>query len=148
MAATNADIVRRWNELTTSWASARMGRDELMEEMAELFEPDFEYVPVQKFPDSAPCRGIADFVDWVTRYDEAWIWHFEVEKVFPFGDDRAAVRGTLHAEGRTSGLAQSGAMYEAYWFRDGLVRRFEQHLTEEGTIAALGLRGDLLETAR
>jgi hypothetical protein len=147
VAAASVEIVQRWNKLTISWASGEIGRDELEEQMAELFEPAFEYVPVQKFPDSTPCHGIAEFVDWVTRYDQAWIWHFEVEKVFSFGAERAAVRGTIHAEGRTSGLAQSGRMYEAYWFRGGLICRFEQHLTEKGTIAALGLTGELLETA-
>ena len=141
MSAENLEIVRRWLLTHTS--------EHLdAEAVAEFCDPDVDYYPARKFPEARPCHGREEFGRFLIRFREPWYrFEWEVQEVFDIGDERALAHITLHAEGRESGMNLEGDLYHCYWLRHGRFIRVEDHLTLEGALHALGLKGETLEDA-
>jgi hypothetical protein len=142
MSADNAEIARRWLEL----ASVRP--EEIHAVAAELWDPDADYYPVRKFPESRPCHGVEEVVEFLIRFRDAWSrYDFAINDVIEIADDRVLVCANLRAEGRGSGMKLEGDLYQCIWMRHGRFFRVEDHLTLKGALGAFGLEGATLEAA-
>ncbi len=136
------DLVRRWH------AGMSAGPAECLEVIANLCDPDVDFYPVKKFPESRPCHGKEEFSQFFERFWEGFPdTNFGLDETIPVGDDRVLACGHLRAAGRGSGIILEGSLYTCHWLRHGRFFRIENHLTLKGALAALGLRGDTLEGA-
>ena len=123
-------------------------RDRASERIADFWEPDGDYYPVRKFPESRPCHGPDEIRSFMAEYESAWEnYEFLVKEVHAVGDDRVFLHGYIRAEGRESGAALEGDIYQCFWLRHGRLFRQEDHLTKKGALRALGL-GDGSDGAR
>jgi hypothetical protein len=104
----------------------------------EFWEPDGDYYPVEKFPESRPCHGVEEIARFAREFQQAWE-HLDItiEAITPVGDDRVLVHTTLSAEGRGSGVRLEGQVYACFWLRNGRIVREEDHLTLSGALRAL-----------
>ena len=131
MSQENVEVVRRLMDLMRGRASERI---------ADFWEPDGDYYPVRKFPESRPCHGTDEIRSFMAEYESAWEnYEFLVKEVQAVGDDRVFLHGYIRAEGRESGAALEGDIYHCFWLRHGRLFRQEDHLTKEGALRALGL---------
>ena len=134
MSQENVEVVRRLMD--------RM-RDRDWARVADFWDPDGDYYPVRKFPESRPCHGPDELQRFMADWVAAWkSFEFVVKDVRPVGDDRVLLHGYIHAEGRESGLALEGDIYQCFWLRHGRLFRQEDHLTKKGAVRALGLDDD------
>ena len=139
MSRENVEVVLRLMDRMRDRASARI---------ADLWDPDGDYYPVRKFPESRPCHGPDEVQRFMAEYGAAWETHEWVLKdVRPVGDDRVFLHGYIRAEGRESGLALEGDIYHCFWLRHGRFFRQEDHLTKRGALRALGLDDDYPDDA-
>jgi hypothetical protein len=108
--------------------------------IARFCDPQSDYYPVQKFPESRPCHGLEDITHFVSEFFGAWDeFDYGIEAVTAVADDRVLVRTRLSGTGRGSGLDMVGQVFICFWLRNGLVFRQEDHLTLAGARTALGL---------
>jgi hypothetical protein len=113
------------------------------ERIADFWEPDGDYYPVRKFPESRPCHGPEEVQRFMAEYEAAWeSYEFVVKDVHPVGDDRVFLHGYIRAEGRESGVALEGDLFQCFWLRHGRLFRQEDHLTRRGALRALGFGDD------
>lgn len=134
MPADNAEIARRW------FAAMTAGPRETAAALPELWDPDADYYPVRKFPESRPCHGLEEVTEFVVPFLEAWSHsRWTIRDVIAIGDDRVLVCLNLSAEGRESGMSLEGDLYTCSWLRHGRFFRVEDHLTLKGALHALGL---------
>ena len=47
-------------------------RDRASERIADFWEPDGDYYPVRKFPESRPCHGPDEIRSFMAEYESAW----------------------------------------------------------------------------
>jgi hypothetical protein len=134
MSEENVEVVRRLMDIMRERASERI---------ADFWEPDGDYYPVRKFPESRPCHGPDEIRSFMAEYESAWQnYEFIVKDAQPVGDDRVFLHGYIRAEGRESGAALEGDIYQCFWLRHGRLFRQEDHLTKRGAMRALGLGDD------
>jgi len=101
---------------------------------------------VRRFPEAQPCHGLEAFRRFLDRFLDSYSQtEWVIRRVVEVGDDRVLVRATMRAEGRGSGLALEGDVYNCFWFRHGRFFRVEDHVTLKGALHALGLDGEALE---
>ena len=134
MSPDNVEIVRRsldqWNQ----------GVGAISAVVRETWEPNADYYPVRKFPDSRPRHGHDEITRWFSEFIEAWEFvEFVVKRIVAVGDDRVFTHATMNAEGRGAGLSLHGDIYHCAWLRNGRILRWEDHLTEQGALDALGV---------
>jgi SnoaL-like domain len=134
----NVEIVRGIFEATRAyWAGAGPWR----EMVGPFFEPDLDYYPVRKWPESHVCHGLDEVERFFDNWTEAWAEvDWELLAIEPVADDRVVLRARLVGSGRGSGLEMGGVVHFCYWVRNGRVFRQEDHLTEAGARRALGQR--------
>jgi hypothetical protein len=121
----------------------RMFAVSFWERMDEFWEPDGDYYPVRRFPESRPCHGVDEIVRFLRDYLQAWGGvEFEIKSITAVADDRVLARVNLVAEGRGSALNMEGEVFNCFWLRHGRIFRQEDHLTREGALHALGLGDD------
>src|SRR5919199_2574945 len=100
MSRENVEVVLR---LMDTW------RDRASERIADLWEPDGDYYPVRKFPESRPCHGPEEVQRFMAEYENAWeSYEFVVRDARAVGDDRVFLHGYIRAEGRESGVTLEG----------------------------------------
>ena len=134
MSRENVEVVRRMMDSL---------RDRASERIADFWDPDGDYYPVRKFPESRPCHGPDEIQSFMAEYESAWQnYEFIVKEARPVGDDRVFLHGYIRAEGRESGVALEGDIYQCFWLRHGRLFRQEDHPTKKGALRALGLRDD------
>ena len=135
MSQENVEVVRRLMDIM---------RDRAFERIADFWEPDGDYYPVRKFPESRACHGPDEIQSFMAEwYESAWEnYEFIVKEAHAVGDDRVFLHGYIRAEGRESGAALAGDLYLCFWLRHGRVFRQEDHLTKKGALRALGLGDD------
>ena len=122
--------------------------DALTDAFAELWDPDADYYPVRKFPETRPCHGLEELARFIEQFWEPFaVSEWIVLDLVPVGDDRVLARSSLRAEGRESGVRLEGDLYQCFWLRHGRIFRMEDHLTARGALHALGLSGESLEPA-
>jgi ketosteroid isomerase-like protein len=122
--------------------------EELRRSIADFWDPDADYYPARKFPDSQPCHGLNEISRFFGRFRETWLrYESAVKEVIEVDAERVFAHITLHAEGRESGVNLEGDLYQCFWFRHGRFLRLEHHLTLRGALHGLGLRGETLEAA-
>jgi hypothetical protein len=139
MSHDNAEIIRRMTEAVRAYWAGSGAWDELL---GPFYDPDVDYYPVRKWPNSGPYHGIEGLVSFFTDFDEAWERSgWEVEKITPVSDDRVLMKVVLSGAGRGSGMELAGDVYLCFWLRGGRIFRQEDHLTEEGARRGLGLAG-------
>jgi len=116
--------------------------------IAKFWDPDCDYYPVRKFPDAAPRHGREECSRFMAQFRETWV-RFEnpIKQLLPVGDDRVLALTTMRAEGPGSRVMMEGDLYYCVWLRHGLVLRWEDHLTLNGALYALGLHGDTPKAA-
>jgi hypothetical protein len=111
-------------------------------------DPDVDYHPVRKFPDTRPVHGREDWARWYQQYRAAWAsYELVANELIPVGDDGVLVCATLRAQGIGSGVTLEGELFQCFWLRDGRCHRVEDHLTLKGALHALGLDAETLEAA-
>jgi hypothetical protein len=138
----NVEIVRRFLD------QYRDAPNDIRSLAADFYEPDADFCPVRKFPETRPCHGVEEIARFQTEYRAAWDrYEMEVKNLIPVGDDRVLVCSVLQAEGRESGVKLEGDLYSCLWLRLGRCLRWEDHLTLKGALRALGLSGESLEAA-
>ncbi len=110
------------------------------ETIAPLYDPEIDYYPVRKFPDSKPCHGLSELRQFYDSYKEAWeSFEWKIVDVVAVGDDRVLAHLHMAGAGRGSGVTIAGDLYACYWLRAGRIFRHDDHLTEEGARRALGM---------
>ncbi|HEX4734124.1 MAG TPA: nuclear transport factor 2 family protein, partial [Thermoleophilaceae bacterium] len=129
MSQDNVEIVRRsldqWNK----------GAAAIADVVDESWEPNADYYPVRKFPDSQPSHGQDEITQWFAAFIDAWEFvEFVVKRIVAVGDDRVLAQATMNAEGRGTGLSLHGDIYHCAWLRNGRILRWEDHLTEAGAL--------------
>ena len=137
MSQENVEVVRRcYEELPHA-------QERLSDFIASYWEPDGDYYPVRKFPESRPCHGHGEIVAFLTDYLTACeSYEYESVAVTAIGEDRVLVHGRIATTGRESSMALEGDLYISSWLRHGRFIRVEDHLTEKGALYALGMSGD------
>lgn len=142
MSAENAEVARRWFEAMSA------GPEEAVAALADLWDPDADYYPVQKFPEARPCHGSREVSEFVVPFLETWSRsQWAIRDVVAISDDRVLVCLNLRAEGRESGMTLEGDLHTCMWLRHGRFFRVEDHLTLKGALHAVGLHGETLEAA-
>jgi hypothetical protein len=138
----NLEIVRRFLEECAS------KRDELPALIVEFWDADGDYYPARKFPDAVPRHSREEISRFMVQFHETW-GHFEqpIRQLLPVGDDRVLAITAMRAEGPGSQVMMEGDVYHCVWLRHGLILRWEDHLTLEGALYALGLQGKTLKAA-
>jgi hypothetical protein len=63
VSAENVEVVRRLMDTM---------RDRASEHIADFWEPDGDYYPVRKFPESRPCHGAEEIRSFMAEYESAW----------------------------------------------------------------------------
>jgi ketosteroid isomerase-like protein len=100
VSAENVEVVRRLMDTM---------RDRASEHIADFWEPDGDYYPVRKFPESRPCHGAEEIRSFMAEYESAWEnCEFVVKERQPVGDYRVFLHGYIRAEGRECGAAHEG----------------------------------------
>jgi ketosteroid isomerase-like protein len=140
VSAENVELVRRWLRAISTSSTPDAG--------AGFWAADADYYPVRGFPESRPCHGVQQIVQFNLTFREAWSrYERAVRELIEVGDDRVLACTTLRADGRESGVRLESDLYSCVWLRDGLFSRVEDHLTLAGALRALGLEGETLEAA-
>jgi ketosteroid isomerase-like protein len=143
MSQENVEIVRDYLD-----SHGRRSPEEMTEWTEKFWDPDGNYYPVRKFPESSPRHGreaISRFqADWRATWDRI---EFTIRDIVPIGDVRVLAHITMSGEGRESGARLEGDLYFCFWLRQGRIFREEDHLTVKGALRALGLSGNTLEAA-
>jgi hypothetical protein len=143
MSQENVEIVRRYFEEVPGGPA-----EPLSAWIAGFWDPDGDYYPPRKFPESRPCHGREEIARFLTEYRAAWEGlRLVVKDARAIGDDRVLVHAQASAKGRASGVALEGDIYYSFWLRHGRFIRREDHLTAKGALQALGLSGETLEAA-
>jgi hypothetical protein len=120
--------------------------DQLRSWLADFWEPDADYYPVRKWPESRPCHGIEEVERFLSRFLGAWErWEFQAVQFTAVGPTCVLAQARVAAEGRDSGLALDGDLYQCSWMRRRRYLRVEDHLTFEGAITALDVDSAALE---
>ena len=84
MSAENLEAVRRWQA-----AAASASLDEALAAVPELWDPDVDYYPVRKFPESRPCHGIEQLTEFATQWSNPFsLSEWTVRELIAVGDDR------------------------------------------------------------
>jgi hypothetical protein len=143
MSQENVEIVREY-----LGALGELSPEDISQNVPRFWEADGDLYPVRKFPEARPCHGVEEIARFLTEYRDAWDrYEFAVKRLAPVGDDRVFVHSVIRAEGRESGVKLGGDLYHCVWLRQGRFFRWEDHLTLEGAVRALGHGGDALEAA-
>jgi SnoaL-like domain len=143
MSQENVEIVRRYFEEAPGGPA-----EQLSAWIAGFWDPDADYYPPRKWPESRPCHGREEIVRFITEYRAAWDhYRLVVKDARAVGDDRVLVHAQASAKGRGSGVALEGDIYYSFWLRHGRFIRREDHLTAKGALQALGLSGETLGAA-
>ena len=143
MSQENVEIVRRHIE-----HRGGVTPEDAREYVDEFWDSEGDYYPVRKFPEARPCHGREEIARFHAELMDAWDeLEFAIKRLIAVGDDRVVVHALMQAEGRGSGLKLEGDLYQCVWIRHGRFFRWEDHLTLEGAIRALGLSGETLEDA-
>jgi SnoaL-like domain len=120
--------------------------EDIPQHVARFWDPDSDFYPVRKFPEARPCHGREEIARFIAEFLNAWDnFEFVPKNSVAVGDDRVLAQTTLRGEGRESGMRLDGDVYHCVWLRRGRVFRWEDHLTEEGAIQALGLSAEALK---
>ncbi len=129
----NAAVVRR---IIDSWPGTT---GELDGWVREIWEPDGDFYPVKKWPESRPCHGHDEIARFMTEMTEAWdTWAMDVEAVAAVDEIRVVARVNVRAEGLESGAVLGDTLWQCCWIRSGRYLRVEDHLTIEGLRDGIG----------
>ena len=90
MSPDNVEIVRR------SLARWNQGAAAIADVVGESWEPNADYYPVRKFPESQPRHGQDEITEWFTAFIDAWEFvEFVVKRIVAVGDDRVLAQATM-----------------------------------------------------
>jgi ketosteroid isomerase-like protein len=128
--------VRRWFELGEGGVIREIPARRVYE---EFFAEDVEYVPIANYPGARPCRGIDEYMsfmsDWLTGWGEV---AFEGTSYEAHGDS-VIVRVVFETRGGESRLPLSGRVFAVYTLRDGKIVRHQDFLNAAEARRAAGL---------
>jgi hypothetical protein len=137
MSQENATIVRVWIEqfvrLRTLEGAAAV--------VSEFWDPDADYYPVRKFPDSRARHSLQEIAAFLASYVEAWdSYEATAIEVVAVDDVRVFVHVSVKAQAHDN-LAPpvEGDLYHCAWLRNGRILRWEDHLSKAGALRGLGL---------
>ena len=138
-------------EIVQSYVGRLLGEvapEDMPRLIAQVWDPDGDYYPVRKFPEARACHGRDEIARFLAEFKDAWDrYEVAISEAFAVTDDRVLICGTIHAEGRESGVELDGKLHWCAWLRSGRIFRMEDHLTLPGALNALGLSGETLEAA-
>jgi ketosteroid isomerase-like protein len=109
---------------------------------ASLLSPDIVFRPVPSSPGARECRGRDEVRRFHEGFLEAWADDFIAthDTVCIYGDAVIA-RSALTGHARASGVGISGGSFEAVFFQDGLISRWEAFTDREEALKAAGVSG-------
>jgi len=132
MSAENVEVVWRAMEW---WGRAQ--RDRVP---TDIFDPDIEIWGRLSVVAGSFKQKLAGVEEWIGDIqDQFQVWGLGIEEVRPLDDGRLLVLGTVHAEGRSSGLTldwQAGLHTE---FRAGRIVRLTVYGSPAEALKAVGL---------
>jgi SnoaL-like domain len=91
MSQENVEIVRRYFEEAPGGPA-----EQLSAWIAGFWDPDGDYYPPRKWPESRPCHGREEIARFLTEYRAPWDLRLVVKDARAIGDDRVLV----HAQRR------------------------------------------------
>ena len=147
MSQENVEIVRRTLN-AFRWGPEGAAPEEMQEVVSEFWDPDADYYPSRKFPESRPCHGREEIVRFFSEYFRAWDQvEAEPKALIAVGDHRVLAHFTLSSEGSGSGLGLRADLYACIWLRNARVLRWEDHFTPAAALSAFDLDEWGLEAA-
>jgi len=131
MSQENVELARRLH---------RAFNDRDRDTLAEIFDPDVEWIPILARLEGASFRGHEGVNRWLDELDRDWAEFVTEPQEFRDLGDVILILGTWHARARHSGLAldaQPGAWVAQV--RDGRVVRQETFTDRAEALEAVGL---------
>jgi ketosteroid isomerase-like protein len=117
--------------------SGLAGGDEIASYVAEHYDPDCEYRPIEE---RRPIHGRDAYIRWIERWREAWEEIVnEIDEITEAGEMVfAAMR--FHGRGRESGAEISQRIFHVFEMRDHKILRQNEYLDRRQALEAAGLR--------
>ena len=130
MSKENVEAVRRQHE-----HFSRTG-----EVLAEIYDPDAEWIAAREDPDAATHRGLEAirryFAQWTEMFEDI---DFRTEELIDAGD-KVFAWFRFSGKGVTSGAPVEMEQAQIWTFRDGKVVRVEEYFDRAEALEAAGLR--------
>ena len=104
MSQENVEAVREYVE---AFCSTDLAPSDWSRIVADFFEPDADYYPVRKFPETRPCHGVEEITQWLAVFRDAWDrYEFAIKKLIP---------GVMTASSSTRRSGRRDAGAESCW---------------------------------
>ena len=108
--------------------------------VAEICDPEIEWVEDPQRPDSRTYRGHAgvleSFRQWLDTFEQ---YDYEVERITDCGGDDVFVVANEHGTGALSGAPVGARIYTVVTVKDGKIRRYREFYDEGAALEAAGL---------
>jgi hypothetical protein len=125
------------------WTPGDPVPNQIQDVASHFWDPDADYYPSRKFPESRPCHGREEIVRFFLEYFGAWERvGMDIKALIPVGDDRLLAHYILSGEGRGSGVESRAELYSCVWLRKARVLRWEDHFTLGAALGGFGLDED------
>ena len=112
----------------------------LPEVIAQMCDPEIEWIEDPQRPDSRTYRGHdgvrESFERWLDQWDD---YGMEEERIADYGDDVLVV-AREQGRGATSGATVSARIYLVFTFREGKVLRYQEFYDEAEALQVVGQR--------
>lgn len=106
-----------------------VGRD--IEGLLALYHPEV-VVAAPDFMDAGPLRGHGGFMEWISRWNEAWeTFDFDVRAIDPVGENHVVLSILVSGRGAAGGAEVEQMSYWVAEIRNKLGTYLEVVLTEE-----------------
>lgn len=108
--------------------------------ITDNFDERCDFYPVRAFAEAAPCHGREAMIAFMRSFWEAWDqWEVIPLELDAIDDVRVLAHTHITGIGTSSGVELDVELYHCFWFRNGLIFRLEDHITERGAREGLGL---------
>ena len=106
-----------------------VGRD--IEGLLELYDPEV-VVTATDFMNAGPFRGHEGYMEWISRWNEAWeTFDFDIKAIEPVGEHHVVLSILISGRGAGSGVAVEQMSYWVAEVRNRLGTYLEVLLSEE-----------------
>jgi len=106
-----------------------VGRD--IEGLLELYDPEV-VVTATDFMNAGPFRGHEGYMEWISRWNEAWeTFDFDMKAIEPVGEHHVVLSILISGRGAGSGVAVEQMSYWVAEVRNRLGTYLEVLLSEE-----------------
>ncbi len=130
--------------MTSPAENVRVARDGLAayqrgdaEAFLNFLDPEVELVSPAELPNPTHSRGRDGYVQWVTRWLDAWeSFEVEAEEFEPVGERHVLIRIVQRGIGKESGIEVEMRIFYMLEVEDGMATRLHLYADREGALAA------------